>query len=42
MDNSVEIYVHYLRKKMKGSTSIIKTIRGLGYVLKESENDGTK
>ncbi|SEA42404.1 DNA-binding response regulator, OmpR family, contains REC and winged-helix (wHTH) domain [Eubacterium aggregans] len=39
MDNSVEIYVHYLRKKMKDSRTIIKTIRGLGYVLKEPDND---
>lgn len=39
MDNSVEIYVHYLRKKMKDSQTIIKTIRGLGYVLKEPDND---
>ncbi|MGL4548353.1 response regulator transcription factor [Eubacterium aggregans] len=39
MDNSVEIYVHYLRKKMKDSRTIIKTIRGLGYLLKEPDND---
>ncbi|MEG2418406.1 MAG: winged helix-turn-helix domain-containing protein, partial [Eubacterium sp.] len=39
MDNSVEIYVHYLRKKIKDSRTIIKTIRGLGYVLKEPDND---
>lgn len=36
MDNSVEIYVHYLRKKIKNSQTQIKTIRGLGYVLKDT------
>lgn len=35
MDNSVEIYVHYLRKKIKNSCTEIKTLRGLGYVLRE-------
>ena len=38
MENSVEIYVHYLRKKISKSKAYIKTIRGLGYVLKEKEN----
>ncbi|MBC3805093.1 response regulator [Acetobacterium fimetarium] len=38
MENSVEIYVHYLRKKLDKSQAYIKTIRGLGYVLKEKEN----
>jgi DNA-binding response OmpR family regulator len=38
MENSVEIYVHYLRKKLDQSKTCIKTIRGLGYVLKEKEN----
>ena len=38
MENSVEIYVHYLRKKLDTSKAYIKTIRGLGYVLKEQEN----
>ncbi len=38
MENSVEIYVHYLRKKLETSQTYIKTIRGLGYVLKEREN----
>lgn len=38
MENSVEIYVHYLRKKLDKSMVAIKTIRGLGYVLKEKEN----
>ncbi|MDD3305625.1 MAG: response regulator transcription factor [Acetobacterium sp.] len=38
MENSVEIYVHYLRKKLDTSQAYIKTIRGLGYVLKEQEH----
>ena len=38
MENSVEIYVHYLRKKLDKSKACIITIRGLGYVLKEKEN----
>ena len=33
MENSVEIYVHYLRKKIKESVAEIKTLRNLGYVL---------
>ena len=38
MENSVEIYVHYLRKKLDTSKAYIKTIRGLGYVLKEQKH----
>lgn len=39
MDNSVEIYVHYLRKKMQKSCTEIKTLRGLGYVLREQKKN---
>lgn len=38
MENSVEIYVHYLRKKISKSQAYIKTIRGLGYVLREKDH----
>ncbi len=38
MENSVEIYVHYLRKKISKSKAYIKTIRGLGYVLREKDH----
>lgn len=38
MENSVEIYVHYLRKKLSKSKATIKTIRGMGYVLKEKSD----
>lgn len=36
-ENSVEIYVHYLRKKLAKSKAWIQTIRGMGYVLKERD-----
>ena len=32
---NVEIYIHYLRKKLKTKTVQIETVRGLGYSLKE-------
>ena len=36
IDNSVEIYIHYLRKKLSSDADIkIVTNRGLGYSLKE-------
>lgn len=36
MENSVEIYIHYLRKKLGNKSDIkIETVRGIGYVLKE-------
>ncbi|WP_329887424.1 response regulator transcription factor [Pseudoramibacter faecis] len=37
VENSVEIYVHYLRKKLSGAKVTIKTLRGMGYVLKRDE-----
>lgn len=40
IDNSVEIYIHYLRKKLSSDADIkIVTKRGLGYSLKEKNND---
>lgn len=40
IDNSVEIYIHYLRKKL-GSDSDIKIVtnRGIGYSLREKADD---
>lgn len=32
-DNAVEVYVHRLRRKLEGSGVLIRTLRGLGYVL---------
>ncbi|TGE32927.1 response regulator transcription factor [Desulfosporosinus sp. Sb-LF] len=36
--NNVEIYVHYLRKKLNSSEVRIETVRGIGYCLKEVPN----
>jgi len=32
---NVDLYIHYLRKKLK--TSSIKTVRGIGYYLKDDD-----
>lgn len=32
-DNAVEVYVHRLRRKLEGSGVVIRTLRGLGYLL---------
>lgn len=37
-DNAVEVYIHRLRKKLDNSGIIIRTIRGLGYILNHSDN----
>ncbi len=34
-DNNIEIYVHYLRKKISKASHLIATIRGIGYTLEE-------
>lgn len=34
--DAIEIYVHRVRKKLKGSTAVIVTLRGLGYLLQHS------
>jgi two-component system OmpR family response regulator len=33
--NTIEVYVHRLRKKLEGTRIMIRTIRGLGYLLEE-------
>ena len=33
---NVDLYIHYLRKKL--NTSLIKTVRGIGYYLQEDDN----
>lgn len=33
---NVDLYIHYLRKKL--NTSLIKTVRGIGYYLKENDH----
>jgi len=37
-DNIIEVYVGYLRKKVEGEGEprLIHTVRGIGYVLRES------
>ena len=32
-DNAVEVYIHRLRRKLEGSGIVIRTLRGLGYLL---------
>lgn len=32
-DNNVEIYIHYLRKKISNANYLIATVRGIGYTL---------
>jgi len=33
-DNNIEIYIHYLRKKISRASYYIATVRGIGYTLK--------
>jgi two-component system, OmpR family, response regulator TctD len=32
-DNAIEVYVHRLRRRLAGSQVVIRTVRGLGYLL---------
>jgi two-component system response regulator MprA len=38
--NSLDVYIGYLRRKLEahGGSRLVHTVRGVGYVLKESEN----
>jgi two-component system OmpR family response regulator len=38
-DNAIEVYIHRLRKKLADSGVIIRTVRGLGYILAHSNDD---
>ena len=38
-DNAIEVYIHRLRKSLEPYQSVIRTIRGLGYLL-EVSSDG--
>jgi two-component system, OmpR family, response regulator len=38
-DNAIEIYVHRLRKQIEPYGALIRTIRGLGYLLEKSANE---
>jgi two-component system, OmpR family, response regulator len=32
-NNSIEVYIHRVRRKLEGSGLSIRTVRGLGYLL---------
>ena len=36
--NIVDVYIRYLRQKIKHDESLIQTVRGIGYILKVDEN----
>jgi two-component system OmpR family response regulator len=36
-DNAIEVYVHRLRKRIEPYGAVIRTVRGLGYLLETSE-----
>ena len=38
-DNAIEIYVHRLRKQLEPYGALIRTIRGLGYLLEKTANE---
>jgi DNA-binding response OmpR family regulator len=33
--NVIEVYINYLRKKIKSGKDLIKTVRGVGYTIKK-------
>ncbi len=37
-DNAIEVYIHRLRKRLEPYKSVIRTIRGLGYLLEETKD----
>lgn len=37
-DNAIEVYIHRLRKRLEPYQSVIRTIRGLGYLLEETKH----
>lgn len=37
-DNAIEVYIHRLRKNLEPYQSVIRTIRGLGYLLEENSH----
>ena len=38
-DNAIEIYVHRLRKRIEPYDAVIRTVRGLGYLLEKSADE---
>jgi two-component system OmpR family response regulator len=39
-DNGLDIAIHRLRRKLQGSGTGVRTIRGLGYLLEETSHSG--
>lgn len=39
-DNAIEVTIHRLRKRLEPYQAIIRTVRGLGYLLEEETNGG--
>jgi two-component system, OmpR family, response regulator len=39
-DNGLDIAIHRLRRKLRGSGTGVRTVRGLGYLLEEASGDG--
>ena len=35
--NTIEVYIHRLRRKLEGSGLVIRTVRGLGYLMEAAE-----
>jgi len=40
-DNGLDIAIHRLRRKLHGSGTGVRTIRGLGYLLEETDDNGS-
>ena len=40
-ENSVEVYIHRLRKRFADLGVVIKTVRGFGYVMEAADNGPT-
>jgi two-component system OmpR family response regulator len=38
-DNAVEIYIHRLRKRLEPYGAVIRTVRGLGYLLEKTDDE---
>jgi DNA-binding response OmpR family regulator len=38
-DNAIEVYIHRLRKKLGNAGIVIRTVRGLGYLMDHSNDD---
>lgn len=41
-DNAIEVYVHRIRKRIEPYEAVIRTVRGLGYLLETGANETTE